>query len=153
MKLGLTDHFYLARFTCWFYLKGDKMATRTNPQVDRYQLVKLRSNIRDYLLDKSKPTGPYAAYGYLLAKDWIPFKSNGELLGVEGFISQYNRVKRDLNHNFSDFSICFLHRCFTNSSSDNMIRKGRNGLRVLQWMTGLQEVTIKDILILNGEMR
>lgn len=126
---------------------------RANPQVDRYQLVKLRSDIRNYLLDKSKPTGSYTAYGYLLAKGWIPFKSDGELLGIEGFIAQYNAVKCDLNHNFSDFSICFLHSCFIKSSSDNMIKKGRNGLRILQWMTGLQEVTIKDILILNGRMR
>lgn len=129
------------------------MATRKNPQVDRYQLVKLRSTIRTYILDKNKPDAPYTAYGYLLAKDQIPLKSDGELLGIEGFIAQWYKVKKDINHNFSDFSICFLHRCFIRSSSDNMIRKGRNGLRVLQWMTGLQEVTIKDILILNGELR
>ena len=51
--------------------------------------------------------------------------------------------------------ICFsvTIRCFVKSLSDSKARSGMNGLRMLQQMTGLQEVTIKDILILNGEMR
>ena len=127
------------------------MATRTNPQVDRYQLVKLRSNIRYCIL--SKKSGPYTAYKYMLSTGEIPYKKDGELLGIEGFTAQYRKVRKDIKHNFSDFFICFLHRCFVKSLSDSKARSGLNGLRMLQQMTGLQEVTIKDILILNGEMR
>ena len=127
------------------------MATRTNPQVDRYQLVKLRSNIRYCVL--SKKAGPYVAYKYMLSTGEIPYKKDGELLGIEGFTAQYRKVRKDIKHNFSDFFICFLHRCFVKSLSDSKARSGMNGLRILQQMTDLQEVTIKDILILNGEMR
>ena len=46
------------------------MATRTNPQVDRYQLVKLRSNIGHCILNKKE--GPYTVYGYMLSTGGIP---------------------------------------------------------------------------------
>lgn len=124
---------------------------RTNPQVDRYQLVRLRKNIKNYIL--SEKGGSYKAYDYLLRNSEIPCKVDGELLSIEGFTAQYRKVRKDIKHNFSDFFICFLHRCFVKSLSDSKARSGMNGLRILQQMTGLQEVTIKDILILNGEMR
>ena len=119
------------------------MATRTNPQVDRYQLVKLRSNIRYCIL--SKKSGPYTAYKYMLSTGGIPYKKDGELLGIEGFTAQYRKVRKDIKHNFSDFFICFLHRCFVKSLSDSKARSGMNGLRMLQQMTGLHIVTGKQI--------
>ena len=127
------------------------MATRTNPQVDRYQLVKLRSNIRHCILNKKG--GPYTVYGYMLSTGGIPYKNDGELLGIEGFTAQYRKVRKDIKHKFSDFTICFLYRCSVKRFPDSKPRSGLYGLRMLQQMTGLQEVTIKDILILNGEMR
>lgn len=124
---------------------------RTNPQVDRYQLVKLRQGIRSFLLAEHSNKGSYACYYYLADQGKIPNKSDGEYLSLEGFIRQYRTVKKDMNHSYTDFSICFLHRAFVGARSVEY-SKGRTGLRELMRMTGLQEVTIKDILILNGEI-
>ena len=128
------------------------MPTRTNPQVDRYQLVKLRQEIKDFLLTSQPNNGSYACYYYLAGQRKIPNKSDGEQLSLEGFVRQYRTVKKDINHSYTDFSICFLHKAFVGARSIEY-SKGRSGLRELMRMTGLQEVTIKDILILNGEIQ
>lgn len=125
---------------------------RTNPQVDRYQLVKLRQEIRNFLLASHSNKGSYACYYYLAGQGKIPNKSDGEQLSLEGFIRQYRTVKKDMNHSYTDFSISFLHRAFIGARGIDYA-KGRSGLRELMRMTGLQEVTIKDILILNGEIQ
>ena len=127
------------------------MSARTNPQVDRYQLVKLRQEIRNFLLSNHSNKGSYACYYYLAGQGKMPDKSDGEQLSLEGFIRQYRTVKKDINHSYTDFSICFLHRAFVGARSVEY-SKGRSGLRELMRMTGLQEVTIKDILILSGEI-
>jgi len=61
---------------------------RTNPQVDRYQLVKLRQDIRSFLLSNHSNKGSYAYYYYLAGQRKIPNKSDGEQLSLEGFIRQ-----------------------------------------------------------------
>lgn len=125
---------------------------RTNPQTDRYQLVKLRQEIRNFLLGNHSNRGSYACYYYLAGQRKIPNKSDGEPLSLEGFVRQHRTVKKDIGHNHTDFSICFLHRAFIGAKGVDYA-KGRSGLRELMRMTGLQEVTIKDILILNGEIQ
>ena len=82
----------------------------------------------------------------------MPNKSDGEQLSLEGFVWQYRTVKKDINHKYTDFSICFLHKAFIGARKVEY-SKSRSGLRELMRMTGLQEVTIKDILILKGEIR
>ena len=128
------------------------MPARTNPQVDRYQLVKLRQGIRDFLLANHSNKGAYACYYYLAGQGKIPNKSDGEQLSLEGFVRQYRTVKKDIDHSYTDFSINFLHRAFIGVKRVEY-SKNRSGLRELMRMTGLQEVTIKDILILNGEIQ
>lgn len=125
------------------------MPTRTNPQVDRYQLVKLRQEIRNFLLANHSNKGSYACYYYLAGQGKMPDKSDGEQLSLEGFIRQYRTVKKDINHCYTNFSINFLHRAFIGARRVEY-SKSRSGLRELMRMTGLQEVTIKDILILSG---
>ena len=125
---------------------------RTNPQVDRYQLVKLRQEIRSFLLAEHSNKGSYACYYYLAGQRKIPNKSDGEQLSLEGFVRQYRTVKKDINHSYTDFSICFLHKAFVGVRRVEY-SKNRSGIRELMRMTGLQEVTIKDILILNGEIQ
>lgn len=84
---------------------------------------------------------------------WIPKKRNGELLDLQGLQLQYKKVKSDINHNVSDFSIRFLYR------AGSKIRTGRNGIvvsgamRDVARMLGVNECTIKDVLILNGDIR
>ena len=125
------------------------MTTKINPQVGRYQLVKLRQEISSFLLSNHSNKGSYACYYYLAGQGKIPDKSDGEQLSLEGFVRQYRTVKKDINHKYTDFSINFLHRAFIGAKSVEYA-KGRSGIRELMRMTGLQEVTIKDILILNG---
>jgi len=128
------------------------MATRTNPQVDRYQLVKLRSNIRAHLIEYPG-YGMAQLYRIFLRYGYIPVKSNGEQLDLEGFMRSFRIVKKDLNHSYTEYSIRFLARAVLALRGRYKNSKSYNGLRELVRLTGLHEVTIKDILILNGEMR
>ena len=125
------------------------MTARKNPQVDRYQLVALRGRIKSLLL-QDDTLGYVRAYNILADLNRLPKRSNGELLDISGFASHFRTVKDDMNHSFSPLAISFLYR----ACRDSMYDKDKcNGMRYLAWVTGLHEVTIKDILILNGEIR
>lgn len=131
--------------------KGSK-----NPQINRYAAVRLRQRIAEQLR-AGNLTGPITGYSVFALRGWIPNKSDGEPLEELGFRRQYLQVKKDLNHKHSLFFINFLHRAAVIAYRESHKRgnppSGYNGVREIKLMTGLQEATIKDILILNGEIR
>lgn len=124
----------------------------SEPQCDRYALVKLRSRIAESIRTDPK-VGYRRMYRKFCENRWMPSKRNGELLDLQGLQLQYKKVKSDINHNVSDFSIRFLYR------AGSKIRTGRNGIvvsgamRDVARMLGVNECTIKDVLILNGDIR
>lgn len=123
---------------------------------DRYAAVKLRQRISQELRS-DRPKSMRASYNFFLVQGWIPEKGNGELLGEIGFKHQRQLVKRDIHHGFSDYFIVFLHRAIVTGYKEFYNRgsapPGYNGMREIARMTGLQETTIRDILILNGAIR
>lgn len=131
---------------------GSKLGVK-NPQVNRYAAVKLRQLIATELR-KPSHLGWLRMYKEFAAKGWIPLKADKELLESGGFSRQYRQVKKDLNQPYSLLSIKFLHRAIMAAYNDGKKCKvdNYNGLRELARMTGLQEITLKDILILEGEI-
>lgn len=132
------------------------MPTNKISRIDRFAAVKLRQRIAQELRS-NKPRSVRASYNFFLVQGWIPEKSSGELLLETGFKGQVEVVKKDLNNNFSNYFISFLHRAITTGYKEFYNRgsapPGYNGMREIARMTGLQETTIRDILILNGGIR
>lgn len=124
-------------------------------RVDRYAAVKLRQRIRDGVL-KSPEVGCVTMFKTFLSNGWVPYKANGELLDEFGFRTHFKAVKKDLSHPFSAFFLGFLHRAvvyaYKEFYKNGKAPKGYTGRREVARMTGLQETTIRDILILNGEI-
>lgn len=135
--------------------RGMKPGTSIH-RVDRYAAVKLRQRIREELLQAPDVTY-HRLFPKFLINGWLPKKSNGEPLEDFGFRRQFLTVKQDLNHHFEDFFLCFLHRAVVDAYKDFHKRgkapRAYNGMREISSMTGLQETTIRDILILNGEIK
>lgn len=131
--------------------KGSK-----NPQIDRYAAVKLRQRLRASL-SHPNARGSFTLYKEYTVFGWVPNKSNGEPIEELAFRNQYQRVKKDRQHPYPDFFVRFLHRAALTAYKAEHRRgkppNGYNGVREIKLMTGLQETTIKDILILNGEIR
>jgi len=135
--------------------RGMKLGTVVS-RVDRYAAVKLRQRIREEII-KSHDTTYTSLFSKFMLKGWLPNKETGDPLEDFGFRRHFNTVKKDLNHGFSGFFICFLSRSAVGAYKD-LRRKGPapqayNGTREIAMMTGLQETTIRDMLILNGEIR
>lgn len=118
---------------------------------DKYSAIKMRQRIADNLLS-DEPLGWMRLYSKFLLNGWIPNKSDGQVLEAAAFGIQYKQVKQDLNHNYTGFFVAFLHRTMVNMyRAEKQCRPKRyNGCREVARMTGLNEVTIKDILILEG---
>lgn len=143
------------------YIKGDGKMPRGMPsgtivfRIDRYAAVKLRQRIKAELTS-SPEIGSITLFKIFLSRGWIPDKANGEQLDEFGFITHFKTVKKDLNHNFSGFFLSFLQRAAVGSYKDYH-KRGKpsskyNGLREIMCATFLQETTIRDILILNGDI-
>jgi len=132
------------------------MPTNKISRIDRFAAVKLRQRIQEEILK-----APDATYTSLFSKfmlsDWLPKKANGEPLEDFGFRRHFHTVKKDLHHGFSGFFICFLSRAAVGAYRDyhrlGTAPKTYNGMREIVSMTGLQESTISDLLILNGGIR
>ncbi len=124
-------------------------------RVDRYAAVKLRQRIREGVL-KSPEVGCVTMFKTFLSNGWVPYKANGELLDEFGFRTHFKAVKKDLDCTFTAFFLCFLHRAVVDSYKDyyknGKAPRGYTGRREVARMTGLQETTIRDILILNGDI-
>lgn len=134
--------------------KGFRPGVRVS-RIDRYAAVKLRQRIREELIK-----APYITHQKLFSKflinSCVPNKGNGEPLGTFGFREQFRTVKKDIDHVYSEFFISFLQRTVIGAYGEFHMRGkapyAYNGMRELVRMTGLQETTIRDILILNGEI-
>lgn len=124
-------------------------------RVDRYAAVKLRQRIREAIIEQPK-VGCVPLFKTFLSNGWVPEKANRELLDEFGFRTHFKAVKKDLNPPFSAFFLCFLHRAVVDAYKDyyknGKAPQGYTGRREVSRMTGLQETTIRDILILNGEI-
>lgn len=125
-------------------------------RVDRYAAVKLRQRIREAILEQPE-VGCVPLFKTFISNGWVPEKANGELLDEFGFRTHFKAIKKDLRHPYSEFFISFLHRAAITAYKDSH-KRGKppttyNGSREIRLMTGLQGTTIKDILILNGEIR
>jgi len=121
-------------------------------RLNRYAAVKLRQRLAQTSKKSAK-----ALYNDFLFRGWIPESGNGELLSESGFKRQLTIVRRDMNHSFSSYSISFLYRGITtayrNLYGRSKAHRVYNGMREMARMTGLQETTLRDILILTGELR
>lgn len=132
--------------------KPGRKPGQKNYQVDRYAGVKLRQRMAEALRE-ANPLGTHRLYNRFATMGWIPKKSNNEPLELGGFCRYYEIVKKDLNHKYSNFFLLFLQRACAAEYQD---RHGRipyrtfNGLNELSRLTGLQETTLRDILILEG---
>ena len=132
------------------------MPTNKISRIDRFAAVKLRQRIQEEILK-----APGATYTSLFSKfmlhGWLPNKANGEPLEDFGFRRHFNTVKKDLHHGFSGFFVCFLSRAAVGAYRDyyrlGTAPKAYNGMREIVSMTGLQDVTVSDLLILNGGIR
>lgn len=125
-------------------------------RIDRFAAVKLRQRIQEEIL--KSPCATYTSlFSKFMLRGWLPNKANGEPLEDFGFRRHFNTVKKDLHHGFSGFFICFLSRAAVGAYRDyhrlGTAPKAYNGMREITRMTGLQETTIRDILILNGEIQ
>lgn len=125
-------------------------------RIDRFAAVKLRQRIAQELRS-NKPRSVRASYNFFLVQGWIPEKGNGELLEELGFKGQVQLVKKDMNNPMSAFFVNFLHRAVLAAFNDYYKQckpaRGYTGMREIARLTGLQETTIRDILILSGTVR
>jgi len=126
-------------------------------RIDRFAAVKLRQRIQEEILKAPHYATYTSLFNKFLVNGWLPNKANGEPLEDFGFRRHFNTVKKDLNHGFSGFFICFLSRAAVGAYRDyhrlGTAPKAYNGMREIVSMTGLQESTISDLLILNGGIR
>ena len=132
------------------------MPTNKISRIDRFAAVKLRQRIQEEIC--KVPDATYTSlFSKFMLNGWLPNKANCEPLEDFGFRRHFNTVKRDLHHGFSGFFICFLSRAAVGSYRDyrrlGTAPKAYNGMREIVSMTGLQESTISDLLILNGGIR
>jgi len=134
--------------------KGFTLGVRVS-RMDRYAAVKLRQRIKGELLRAPNVTHKELFSRFLL-RGWLPNKVNNESLGTFGFRGQFRTVKEDIGHVYSEFFLSFLQRAVIGAYGEFHMRgkapHAYNGMRELVRMTGLQETTIRDILILNGEI-
>jgi len=135
--------------------KGMPLGTKVY-HIERYEAVKFRQRLREELI-KIPTVGYITLFKRFSLNNCLPEKTNGELLDEFSFRNHLRLVKKDLNHNFSGFFLSFLHRAAIGSYKDYHRRgkapNGYNGIRELVNATGLQETTIKDMLILNGSIK
>lgn len=132
------------------------MPTNKIARIDRFAAVKLRQRIQEEIL--KVPGATYTSlFSKFMLRGWLPNKANGEPIEDFGFRRHFNTVKKDFNHGFSGFFICFLSRAAVGAYRDyhrlGTAPKAYNGMREIVSMTGLQESTISDLLILNGGIR
>lgn len=135
---------------------GSVVPTNKISRIDRFAAVKLRQRIKEEIL--KAPSVTYTSlFSKFLLSGWLPKKANGEPLEDFGFRRHFNTVKKDLCHNFSGFFICFLSRAAIGAYRDyyrlGTAPKAYNGMREIVRMTGLQESTISDLLVLKGAIR
>lgn len=128
-----------------------KLHQYDNKDTTKYAAIKMRQRIADNLRSP-EPLGWMRLYSRFVLSGWVPNKPNGKILEPAAFGIQYKQVKRDLNHNYTGFFVAFLHRTMVNMyMAEKQCRPRRyNGCREVARMTGLHEVTVKDILILEG---
>ena len=108
------------------------MPTNKISRIDRFAAVKLRQRIQEEIMK-----APGATYTSLFCKfmlrRWLPNKAIGEPLEDFGFRRHFNTVKKDLNHSFSGFFICFLSRAAVGAYRDyhrlGTAPKAYNGMR------------------------
>lgn len=124
------------------------MKKRNYIQCGRYALVKVRQ-----LIAANHKVGYVKLYKQLYKDGKLPKKKNGEYMSLGSFAAQYNQVKADIDRTVTDFTISFLYRCTLTDNGKRKADKRFSGLREIAGMTGLLEVTVKDVLILNGDIR
>ena len=119
---------------------------------DRYALVKLRSRIA-HELNTGEKMGYRRMYHAFCKNNWIPCKDNGEILDIGGFGAQFRIVKGDVNHNFNDLGIRFLYKAASKLGGSGEGVHGMSPIGVSARMLGLHNSTVRDVLILNGDIR
>jgi len=91
-------------------------------------------------------------YHAFCKNNWIPCKDNGEILDIGGFGAQFRIVKCDVNHNFNDLGIRFLYKAASKLGGNGEGVHGMSPIGVSARMLGLHNSTVRDVLILNGDI-